>query len=57
MPPEIYEEALRLRGYNWHWAIVASIVNRRHGTEFTARQLERKFEAEQKRRSQSAEER
>ena len=51
MPPEIYEEVLRLRGYGWHWAIVASIVNRRHGTEYTARQLAGRFKAEQKRRN------
>lgn len=49
MPPEIYEEVLRLRGYGWHWAIVASIVNRRHRTEYTARQLAGKFMTEHRR--------
>ena len=40
MTREIYLDVIRLRRYGWRWGIITSIINRKHGTQYEARQLE-----------------
>ena len=53
MTREIYLDVIRLRRYGWRWGIVASIINRKYGTQYEARQLEIEFEIRQNRRKES----
>ena len=53
MTREIYLDVVRLRRYGWRWGIITSIINRKHGTQYEARQLEIEFEIRQNRRKES----